>query len=212
MYSRDQLFKMFAGDPPLTDAHLDTLEAIQEAGADHGAQGYYPDGDFSSDADWCYGVGDLITRLEAELEIDDGTVFDLYLEAHSESFNDGTINPGERDWFPTIWDFQFGAYGDTRCSVHADSVDAALELAADWLRDNAPGHLMLHGHGNDTRDPQLDSMMAEKCEEIGLTWPIPEGTTDFQPYWDAEQAAYADLTYTEAGYLTSYEWWVNERN
>lgn len=221
MYTREQLKAQFSVPPEcttlpqLTETHLDTLEAIQAAGADHGRQGFYPDSDFGSDADWCYGVGELINRLETELDIDDGSVFELYSEAHSESFQDGTINPEDRDSGSTF-DFWFGAYGEIEVSIHARSLEAALELAADWLADNAPGYIMLHGNGSDKRDPGLDDLMAEACEELGLQWPIPD-TLDWsdsdamQPYWDAEEQAFADLTYTERGYLVSWEWTVNER-
>lgn len=62
----------------------ETIMGIQQAGLDHGEAGYYPDGDFSSDADWVYGVGEKIRRAEFALDDDSGDVFDLYREAHSE--------------------------------------------------------------------------------------------------------------------------------
>lgn len=58
--------------------------AIREAGYRHGARGWYPNGDFSSDADWVYGVGSEIQKVEEALGIDDDSVFDEYLEAHSD--------------------------------------------------------------------------------------------------------------------------------
>mgnify|MGYP001558508470 CR=1 FL=1 len=97
--------------------------------------------------------------------------------------------------------------------VYANGLESALEECADWLADNAPGHIMLTGNGRDKRDPHLDVLMAETCKELGLAWPIPDDV-DFsdsdamQPYWDAEQTAFADLTETERGYLTSYEWFI----
>lgn len=124
------------------------------------------------------------------------------------------VNPSDRGNHQSRWGhdtprfvLSFGAYGSTHLMVWGHLEDA-LEEAADWLADNAPGHIMLHGHGGDTRDPQLDELMAETCEELGLAWPIPDDCDDMQPYWDAEQTAYADLTYTERGYLTSYEWCI----
>lgn len=61
---------------------------ICEAGYSHGLDGWYSDGEFASDADWVYGIGDRITQLEVILGqfgicTDDGPVFEVYREAHS---------------------------------------------------------------------------------------------------------------------------------
>lgn len=204
MINRDDLEQHLGFDfDTLTEEQLDTLEAIQAAGIAHGEAGYYPDGDFSSDADWCYGIGELINRIEIELDIDDGSVFELYSEAHSEAFSDGTINPGDRDWMPTIYEFSFGAMGDTKVSVHAKSVEGGLELAADWLADNAPGHLIEHG------SPEARELWLDACRELGID---PESAEDRE---DRDGRIYdkasEGLTYTEAGYIRSHEWYVNER-
>lgn len=57
---------------------------LQATGYAHGLAGYYQDGDYSSDADWCYGTGEAIAIAETMLEIDDNSLFDLYTEAHGE--------------------------------------------------------------------------------------------------------------------------------
>lgn len=54
-----------------------------EAGYAWGLEGYWPEGDYSSDADWCYGPGESIQKIELRLDIDDGSVFDKFQEAHS---------------------------------------------------------------------------------------------------------------------------------
>lgn len=59
------------------------LMELAETGFRHGGQGWYPDGDFSSDADWCYGPGERIQKLEMRLEVDDDSVFDVYFQAHA---------------------------------------------------------------------------------------------------------------------------------
>jgi hypothetical protein len=92
-------------------------------------------------------------------------------------------------------------------------IENALEECADWLADHEPGHIMLKGHGGDTRDPELDVLLGEACQELGLAWPIPDDidwsdSDAMQPYWDAEQTAYADLTETERGYIPSYDWGI----
>ena len=118
-------------------------------------------------------------------------------------------NHQERRWFVTeprfiLW---FGACAPTYLMVWGH-LENALEAAAEWLADNAPGHIMLTGNGNDERDPELDTLLEEECRERGLQWPIPHDCDDMQPYWDAEQDAYADLTMTERGYIPSDEWGI----
>lgn len=61
---------------------------IGEVGYYHGKQGWYPNGDYSSDADWCYGTGEAINKLELQLEIDDGSIFDFYIDAHGQGLTD----------------------------------------------------------------------------------------------------------------------------
>ncbi len=67
---------------------LERLMAVQQTGLEHGRQGWYPDSDYSSDADWCYGIGSEIAELERELQDEGGSVFDLYCEAHGQGLND----------------------------------------------------------------------------------------------------------------------------
>ncbi len=110
-----------------------------------------------------------------------------------------------------LWWFQFGPYTGTNVFVWAGpahrGVDSALEEAAGWLVDNAPGHIMEHNA------PELKELIVEAMEELypDKSW------KDFQHEagqheWaqEVEEQAFADLTYTESGYLTSYEWTVNE--
>lgn len=81
MKTREQLRKEFE---PINDEQLERLMTIQEAGARHGNKGWYPNCDYSSDADWVYGVGAAINKLDSELGIDDGC-FEVYLQAHQEA-------------------------------------------------------------------------------------------------------------------------------
>lgn len=83
MRSKTDIASWFEIDPYTDGELLDRLRMLQVAGCQHGKAGYYPEGDFSSDADWCYGPGAEIDRLESQLDIEDGQVFDLYCDAHS---------------------------------------------------------------------------------------------------------------------------------
>jgi hypothetical protein len=72
-------------DPNNTD-DIKTLNEIIDLcnrGYKWGMRGYWQNGDYSSDADWVYGPGANIQKLEDKLEIDDGWVFDRFLNAHS---------------------------------------------------------------------------------------------------------------------------------
>src|SRR5512134_2926868 len=75
----------------------------------------------------------------------------------------GIVNEGihpDRKWL-----FSFGAYGWTSVLVvGACSLDDALECAAGWLADNAPGHLMAYDS-----DEHL-ALLREQCDEHGVTW------------------------------------------
>ncbi|MCH9837175.1 hypothetical protein K0U83_16030 [bacterium] len=90
--------------------------------------------------------------------------------------------------------FTFGPYGGVRVLVYASSgykgLDDRLEVAAATLRDAGMDGLFVS-------DEEMRELLAE-AEAEGH-----EGD-------DAYQQAEADLTYTEAGYLTSYEWAVND--
>lgn len=112
-----------------------------------------------------------------------------------------------------LWLFTFGAYGDTRLAVwdgFRSGLDGALEMAAEYLADHAPGHL--------ASDKDMDDLYKEAAEELGVAWPLPErggpGDPEFdQNYRNLEKVrdqAEADMTYTESGWLTSHEWTVDE--
>jgi hypothetical protein len=90
--------------------------------------------------------------------------------------------------------FNFGPYGGVRVLVYRSSgyrsLDDCLEVAADTLKDAGKTGLFVSGR-------EIDALIKE-AEEDGY-----EGD-------EAYEQATADLTYTEAGYLTSYEWSVSE--
>lgn len=198
MMNRKQIREAFegAGWPDEPTDLVDRLFMLQLAGRRHGRAGFYPDGDFSSVADWVYGVGAEIQLLEDLLEIEDGQAFDLYSEAHGFYFRDGTINPGERDWKPGIYDLQFGANGDTHVSVHARSDEDALELAADYLADIAPGLFS---------EPDY----ADAAREMGLLLCYQFLLAEEPELEEIRQRAEVDHTYTEAGWLLSWEWGID---
>lgn len=51
------------------------------------------------------------------------------------------VNSHDKSWTRHRYILWFGAYGWTRLMVWANSVSDALDEAADWMEENAPGLL-----------------------------------------------------------------------
>lgn len=101
------------------------------------------------------------------------------------------VNPSDYSSTKGLVAFQFGAYGDTRLLVWANGWDTAAETAAEWLSEYAPGHV--------TSESDVAQLMKEAKRN--------DPSLDEEA---AHDAATADLTYTESGYLTSYEMHGND--
>jgi hypothetical protein len=102
------------------------------------------------------------------------------------------VNSSDREWTRHRYVLWFGAYGGTRLMVWANDLDSALELAGEWLLHYAPGHVIRH----DSED--LRTLISEAREEN------PDLSED-----SVYELATADLTYTESGYIVSYEWGID---
>lgn len=50
-------------------------------------------------------------------------------------------NPSDKGFWKHTFVFAFGAYGWTKVLAYGDSMDSALDEAADWVEENAPGHM-----------------------------------------------------------------------
>jgi hypothetical protein len=89
------------------------------------------------------------------------------------------------------FEFWFGAYGWTRVRVFAreGALEKALETAAEWLIENAPGLFV-------TPDYQA-ACLERECRHCS------EGECNL-----CREAAEVDLTQTECGWLPSWEWSV----
>lgn len=98
----------------------------------------------------------------------------------------------------TLYLFQFGAYGTQYVYAWGnDGFDDALEEVAAWLADNAPGHFVTFE----------DSDYTEAADDIGAPsdWEEDDDWRD-----QVRERAEVDHTYTESGYLASWEWYVND--
>lgn len=111
----------------------------------------------------------------------------------------------EPDDGTSAFEFQFGAYGETKVRVYADHLEDALEVAVEWLDDNAPGHLVKVG----------SEEIAESAKELGIVLEVD----DYESEAFQKALAHAEMDLTHAGghttmkhgeYLRSWEWHVNE--
>lgn len=93
-----------------------------------------------------------------------------------------------------LFSMQFGAVGTTNLLVYARSLEDALEEASGWLEEFEPGHL------SDLKEEYEDALK-EAREELG------EDADEEKLEEKAREIAETDMTYTEAGYINSSEWW-----
>jgi hypothetical protein len=106
---------------------------------------------------------------------------------HDHAFN--------RDTMP-LYLFSFGAYGSVNVFAWGcHSLDDALEAAAEWCAKHAPGVFT---------DPDYD----DAANDIEA----PEDWRDDPEGWGEKvrERAETDMTYTESGWILSYEWHVYE--
>ena len=102
-------------------------------------------------------------------------------------------NPDETTFTGAYYMFSFGAYGDTKVCViqRPDHVEDALETAAECLKEHAPGLFSEPDYQGAHDERECTECTDGSCEEC-------------------TQAAETDHTYTESGWLLSWEWTVNE--
>lgn len=93
-------------------------------------------------------------------------------------------NPNEKQWARHRYLFTFGAPWPTFVLAYGDCVEDALEAAAEWLAENGlDGLITPHENVHSSDDLRCDCENPFDCESH---------------------------TYTESGWLTSWEWRVDE--
>lgn len=110
-------------------------------------------------------------------------------------------NPDETTFTGATFTFSFGAYGDTKVVVlhRAGHCGDALEIAAEWLAENASGLFA---------EPDYQNARAERgCTDPDCTTPTLNGGCLCEA---CSAHAETDLTYTESGWIASWEWTVDE--
>lgn len=85
--------------------------------------------------------------------------------------------------------------------VYAYHLDDALEIAADWLAQNAPGLIVTHDSA------ECAELWQEAKRALGVHSDLD--AEDWDEY-ARNNAEIVDHTYTEAGYIPSWEWRVDE--
>ncbi len=115
-------------------------------------------------------------------------------------------NPSEADEDKSLYQFQFGAYGDTNVYVWADSDEAAFEIAVEWVDDHAPGVLTSLDEGD----------LKAAAEDEGVEWKDSWPDYDDEEFQRVIEAAEADLTVIghtslkHGQYIPSWEWHFHE--
>lgn len=88
-------------------------------------------------------------------------------------------NPSESEWLDRVWCLSFGAYGDTRVYVWADSLETAFEGAVEYLDDQGEcGHFTYVG----------EAEYQEAAADLGREWDASA------PDYDVVERAQTDLT------------------
>lgn len=111
------------------------------------------------------------------------------------------VDPSEAGFGNHRYIFHFGAYGDLHLLVWGNHLEDALETAAGWLADFAPGHL------TDLSEEYAAELISVR-EETGCKCSQEDPCDTCREA--AQEAAEADMTYTESGWLTSWEWGFTE--
>lgn len=118
------------------------------------------------------------------------------------------VNPENRSYTENRFVLAFGGYGWTRLMVWERSLDDALETAAEWLAEHAPGHVMECGSDEHT------ALVREACEEAGLAWPMPDDIYDgtHPEYERAIESAESGMVHCDRGVMISDDWSVALEN
>ena len=106
----------------------------------------------------------------------------------SHVFQTYIANPSEHDWKDDLYLVGMGNFG-TRFLCWAQGAEDALEIAAEAALEAGM-------KGFFTDDEEMKKLYDEAREELG-----PDADDD-----EVAQQAEADLTYTESGWITAYEW------
>ncbi len=101
----------------------------------------------------------------------------------------------------TAWLLHFGAYGQTKVLAWGDDLSDALEDAANVL----PKRCFCDAAVNEAYAEAMDSAKAVQAFLGAFGLGEPELDIDSVTEW-AQDRATEDCTYTEAGYLRSWEW------
>lgn len=99
-----------------------------------------------------------------------------------------SVNPTDSHWTRHTYILWFGAYGDTKLLLWANSLDDALDEAVDWLAENEPGQLC----DNAVFEAYKESLAGGMSEEEAQEW-AAQDTTQAGNY---------------GNYILSHEWGI----
>ena len=122
----------------------------------------------------------------------------------------GAMEPRSGTTTP-LYQVQIGAYGHLNFIIFNEweDMESVIEEVGAWLADHAPGNL--------TSQDEMDELYAEAAQDL---YPDKMAQVKEGEWWhdflgpserdEVREAAEADLTYTEAGWLPSYEMHISE--
>jgi hypothetical protein len=186
---------------PSTSPRESSLDRVRRLAREHRAQ--EKPFDPERRGSWKGSSRDLVVnpakarRGAKHVALEPSTDFLVIEESDDDRYPFVLVNPLEYNGYMrnSIFAFAFGAYGWTRLIVWeaSDHIEDALEKAGEWLAEHAPGIL--------TSEEEIGKLIDEVKEEK------PELDDE-----DAFQEATQDMTYTESGWIPSWEWTVSEFN
>jgi hypothetical protein len=126
-----------------------------EAGYLHGLAGWYRDADYSSDAEWVYGIGATINESESAWGDDCGSLFEAYTTGHAAGLEEHDRLAQE--------------------AILADVVSAYLTTLL-WSETGDDGEPLDTNHGPEDCDREtLDQCEADCTSFLELAWDELEG-------------------------------------
>ena len=93
-------------------------------------------------------------------------------------------NPGDQDWTRRVYVVALGTYGWTQLRIWADSEDDAIEEAASWCADNAPGLLCDKAVQEEYDRAIAEGKSEEEAQEEALIDVISCDRGHYLPWWE----------------------------
>jgi len=95
-----------------------------------------------------------------------------------------SVNGSDRSWTHHRYIFAFGAHGNYRLMVWANSVEDALDHCTGWIEENAPGLFCDDAVAQEFNDAKAQGLTDEEATEIAETDVTTLDGTHYIPSWE----------------------------